>query len=78
MREPCAGASTALVVNDYRRAAATEADVRHVHLGQEDLVEVNVDVARREELTVGLSTHDAAELGTAPRAKPDYVGRCQG
>jgi thiamine-phosphate pyrophosphorylase len=41
---PCAGTSTALVVNDYWQAAI-EADVRHVHLGQEDLIKADVDGA---------------------------------
>ena len=67
-----AGASTALVVNDYWQAAI-EAGARHVHLGQEDLAEADMDAIRRAGLTLGLSTHDDAELETALRQKPDYV-----
>jgi thiamine-phosphate pyrophosphorylase len=67
-----AGASTALVVNDYWQAAI-EAGARHVHLGQEDLAEADMGAIRRAGLTLGLSTHDDAELETALRQKPDYV-----
>ena len=67
-----AGTPTALVVNDYWRAAI-EAGASHVHLGQEDLVEADVDAIRRAGLTLGLSTHDDDELETALRANPDYV-----
>ena len=67
-----AGTPTALVVNDYWRAAI-EAGASHVHLGQEDLGEADVGAIRRAGLTLGLSTHDDAELDTALRAKPDYV-----
>ena len=67
-----AGASTALVVNDYWQAAI-EAGARHVHLGQEDLAEADMGAIRRGGLTLGLSTHDDAELETALRQKPDYV-----
>jgi thiamine-phosphate pyrophosphorylase len=67
-----AGASTALVVNDYWQAAI-EAGARHVHLGQEDLAQADMGAIRRGGLTLGLSTHDDAELETALRQKLDYV-----
>jgi thiamine-phosphate pyrophosphorylase len=68
-----AGASSArLVVNDYWRAAI-EAGASHVHLGQEDLAEADVAAIRRAGLTLGLSTHDDAELENALRHDPDYV-----
>lgn len=68
-----AGASGArLVVNDYWRAAI-EAGASHVHLGQEDLVGADVAAIRRAGLTLGLSTHDDAELENALRHDPDYV-----
>jgi thiamine-phosphate pyrophosphorylase len=66
------GTPTALVVNDYWQAAI-EAGARHLHLGQEDLAEADVDAIRRAGLTLGLSTHDDDELEAALRAKPDYV-----
>lgn len=71
----CTGTSAKLVVNDYWQAAI-EAKAQHLHLGQEDLAELSeTDIAaiRRAGLTLGLSTHDHAELETALKHKPDYV-----
>jgi thiamine-phosphate pyrophosphorylase len=67
-----AGTQTRLVVNDYWRAAI-EAGAAHVHLGQEDLAEADVDAIRNAGLTLGISTHDEAELENALRHAPDYV-----
>jgi thiamine-phosphate pyrophosphorylase len=66
------GTPTELVVNDYWRAAIV-AGARHLHLGQEDLAEADMAAIREAGLTLGLSTHDDAELETALRAEPDYV-----
>jgi thiamine-phosphate pyrophosphorylase len=66
------GTKTKLVVNDYWRAAVV-AGAKHLHLGQEDLVEADLKAIRDAGLTLGLSTHDDAELETALRAKPDYI-----
>ena len=66
------GTPTELVVNDYWRAAIV-AGARHLHLGQEDLAEADVAAIRESGLTLGLSTHDDAELETALRAEPDYI-----
>jgi thiamine-phosphate pyrophosphorylase len=63
---------TALVVNDYWRAAV-EAGAQHLHLGQEDLAEADVGAIRAAGLTLGLSTHDDEELATALRHAPDYI-----
>ncbi|MEJ2375186.1 MAG: thiamine phosphate synthase [Pseudolabrys sp.] len=71
----CAGTAAKLVVNDYWRAAI-ETGARHLHLGQEDLAELGeADIAavRRAGLTLGLSTHDDAELANALKHDPDYV-----
>jgi thiamine-phosphate pyrophosphorylase len=67
-----AAAGAKLVVNDHWRAAI-EAGAQHVHLGQEDLATADVAAIRRAGLTLGLSTHDEAELETALKYKPDYV-----
>jgi thiamine-phosphate pyrophosphorylase len=67
-----AGTPTKLVVNDYWRAAIV-AGARHLHLGQEDLAEADMSAIREAGLTLGLSTHDDAELETALRAEPDYI-----
>src|ERR1700735_3284859 len=66
------GTATKLVVNDYCRAAIV-AGAKHLHLGQEDLVDADLDAIRESGLTLGLSTHDDAELETALRAEPDYI-----
>ena len=66
------GTPTKLVVNDYWRAAVV-AGAKHLHLGQEDLVDADLKAIRDAGLTLGLSTHDDAELETALRADPDYI-----
>ncbi|MCA1402489.1 thiamine phosphate synthase [Bradyrhizobium pachyrhizi] len=66
------GTPTKLVVNDYWRAAIV-AGAEHLHLGQEDLTEADLAEIRKAKLTLGISTHDDAELATALAAKPDYV-----
>lgn len=66
------GTPTKLVVNDYWRAAVV-AGAEHLHLGQEDLADADLAEIRRAKLTLGISTHDDAELATALAAKPDYV-----
>jgi thiamine-phosphate pyrophosphorylase len=63
---------TKLVVNDYWRAAIV-AGAKHLHLGQEDLAEADLDAICDAGLTLGISTHDDDELATALRAKPDYI-----
>ena len=69
------GTPAKLVVNDYWRAAII-AGAGHLHLGQEDLADLaatDLEAIRKAGLTLGLSTHDDAELETALRAKPDYI-----
>ncbi|WP_431014965.1 thiamine phosphate synthase [Bradyrhizobium pachyrhizi] len=66
------GTPTKLVVNDYWRAAIV-AGAEHLHLGQEDLTEADLTEIRKAKLTLGISTHDDAELATALAAKPDYI-----
>ena len=66
------GTAARLVVNDYWRAAIV-AGAKHLHLGQEDLEGADLKAIRDAGLTLGLSTHDDAELETALRAKPDYI-----
>src|ERR1700719_2223203 len=66
------GTPTKLVVNDYWRAAIV-AGAKHLHLGQEDLVDADLKAIRDAGLTLGISTHDNAELETALRAEPNYI-----
>ena len=63
------GTPTRLVVNDYWRAAIV-AGAQHLHLGQEDLVDADLNEIRKAGLTLGISTHDDEELATALRAGP--------
>jgi thiamine-phosphate pyrophosphorylase len=66
------GTQAKLVVNDYWRAAIV-ADAKYLHLGQEDLADADLKAIREAGLSLGISTHDDAELETALAAKPDYV-----
>jgi thiamine-phosphate pyrophosphorylase len=66
------GTDAKLVVNDYWRVAIV-AGAKHLHLGQEDLVVADLKAIRDAGLTLGISTHDDAELETALRADPDYI-----
>jgi thiamine-phosphate pyrophosphorylase len=66
------GTPAKLVVNDYWRAAIV-AGARHLHLGQEDLLDADLKAIRDAGLTLGLSTHDDEELENALRARPDYI-----
>ncbi len=66
------GTPTKLVVNDYWRAAIV-AGAQHLHLGQEDLVDADLNEIRKAKLTLGISTHDDEELATALAANPDYI-----
>jgi thiamine-phosphate pyrophosphorylase len=66
------GTRARLVVNDYWRAAI-EVGAKDLHLGQEDLADADLKAIRAAGLTLGISTHDDAELATALAAKPDYV-----
>ncbi|WP_407156001.1 thiamine phosphate synthase [Bradyrhizobium sp. STM 3557] len=66
------GTATKLIVNDYWRAAIV-AGARHLHLGQEDLAEADLAAIREAKLTLGISTHDDAELEAALAARPDYI-----
>ncbi|HEU4805087.1 MAG TPA: thiamine phosphate synthase [Nitrobacter sp.] len=66
------GTPVQLVINDYWRAAIV-AGAKHLHLGQEDLATADVHEIRKAGLTLGLSTHDDAELEVALAAEPDYI-----
>src|SRR5258705_8841266 len=66
------GTAAKLVVNDYWRAAIV-AGAKHLHLGQEDLVDADLKAIRDAGLTLGLSPHDDEELATALRPHPEYV-----
>lgn len=70
--EVCRQHQCLLVVNDYWREAIA-AGAEYVHLGQEDLASADVEAIRSTGLSVGISTHDSAELKTALANRADYV-----
>ena len=61
-----------LIINDYWKAAIEE-KCDFIHLGQEDLIDANVEKIKKAGLKLGVSTHDTSELNKALEAKPDYV-----
>ena len=71
-RRVCDDAGAALIVND-RIDVALAADADGVHLGQNDLP---LEEARRisQELWIGISTHDIAQVRAACAAGADYLG----
>lgn len=70
--ESVEGLPVRLVINDYWRSAIA-GGAKHLHLGQEDLADADVAAIRAAGLTLGLSTHDEAELAAALAHKPDYI-----
>ena len=71
-RTVCAAHGAQLIVNDYWQVAIDE-DCAWVHLGQEDLVDAEVQALRRAGIRIGVSTHDHAELDKGMAIDPDYV-----
>ena len=71
-RDLCRAAGARLIVNDYWRLAI-DLGCDFVHLGQEDLEEADVAALRRHGVSIGVSTHDEAELERALAIAPDYV-----
>ncbi|MGD9880601.1 MAG: thiamine phosphate synthase [Reyranella sp.] len=71
-RQACTAAGAQLIVNDYWQAAIDEG-CDYVHLGQGDLLDADVKALRRAGLSIGVSTHDHAELEKGLAIDPDYV-----
>lgn len=61
-----------LIVNDYWQEAIS-LGATFVHLGQEDLAAADIAAIKAAGLSLGVSTHDGAELATALAVEPDYV-----
>jgi thiamine-phosphate pyrophosphorylase len=70
--EAVQGTQTQLIINDDWQAAI-EAGAKHIHMGQEDLKEADLSAIRRAGLSLGISTHDDAELDIALSIQPDYI-----
>ncbi|WP_368184643.1 thiamine phosphate synthase [Aestuariibius sp. HNIBRBA575] len=71
-RDLCAVYGTQLVINDYWQAAL-DLRCQFIHLGQEDMDNVDFAALRRAGVRFGLSTHDEAELDRAMSYDPAYV-----
>ncbi len=71
-RDLCRAHDAVLVVNDYWQLAI-DLGCDWVHLGQEDLDMADVAEIRKAGLSLGISTHDNAELDRALGFGPDYV-----
>lgn len=61
-----------LIINDYWKLALDEG-CTFVHLGQEDMDDVDWHRIRADGLKFGLSTHDERELDRALSFEPNYV-----
>ena len=59
-------------INDYWQLAI-EAGAYGVHLGQEDLLDANLEEIRKAGLRLGISTHGYAELLRAMALQPSYI-----
>jgi len=68
----CTDANCQLVINDYWQIAIDEG-CDFIHLGQEDLIDADLDTIKAHNIKFGLSTHDNAELQIAINAKPSYI-----
>jgi thiamine-phosphate pyrophosphorylase len=71
-RDLCRAAGATLVINDYWQIAIEEG-CDWLHLGQEDLVDADMQAIRAAGLHIGLSTHDREELERALSFSPDYI-----
>ncbi|MET0497798.1 MAG: thiamine phosphate synthase [Steroidobacteraceae bacterium] len=61
-----------LIVNDYWHLAIAE-DCDFVHLGQSDLDTADIPALRKAGVSIGISTHDHAELDRALAVAPEYI-----
>ena len=66
----CSGAE--LVINDHWEIAI-DSGADWIHLGQGDLDEADIGAIRANNIRLGVSTHDEAELERALNFEPDYV-----
>lgn len=71
-KELCSQYSCFLIVNDYWQLAIEEG-CGGLHLGQEDLIDADMQAIKSAGIQFGISTHDRAELNTALALQPSYV-----
>jgi len=68
----CERLDAQLIVNDYWHLAIAE-DCDFVHLGQSDLDTADIPALRKAGVSIGISTHDHAELDRALAVAPEYI-----
>ena len=68
----CNQFSCRLIINDYWQLALEEG-CDCVHLGQEDLTGADISALKKQQIKIGISTHDKAELAIALSKQPDYI-----
>ncbi len=68
----CDESGCQLIINDYWQIAIDEG-CDFIHLGQEDLIDADLNTIKANKLRFGLSTHDKAELHIAIETQPDYI-----
>lgn len=68
----CDDSKCQLIINDYWQEAI-DAGCDYIHLGQEDLETADIASIKRQEIKIGISTHDSAELNAALSIEPNYI-----
>ena len=71
-KQLCDQTNCQLIINDYWQIAIDEG-CDFIHLGQEDLVDADLETIKRHDIKFGLSTHDKAELQIAIDTDPAYI-----
>ncbi|MCZ2158148.1 thiamine phosphate synthase [Bartonella sp. 220] len=61
-----------LIINDHW-AIAIDEKCNFIHLGQEDLNNADLPAIRKNDIRLGLSTHDEHELDIAISVNPEYI-----
>ncbi len=64
--------ATSLYINDHWQLAI-DLNAFGVHLGQEDLIQADIQAIKRAGLRLGISTHSWFEAAIAHRYKPSYI-----
>ena len=71
-KKVCDKKNVQLVINDYWELAAN-LNCDFVHLGQEDLLNADINYLKKKKIKIGISTHDKKELDKALSINPDYI-----
>ena len=61
-----------LFINDYWQLAIKH-NAYGIHLGQEDILEANIDDIHKAQIRLGISTHTPKEIKIALNIEPSYV-----